>query len=423
MPRLPRLSLLFALATVALPAMAQENRIVAIVNGSVISRDDVENRERLFALSTGLRPSAELLDRLAPQISRALIDERLQLQEMLRRKIVVSDQDLALALAEIEQRNGMKSGELRAKLANQGVALRTLIDQIRVQIGWTRVLHDQLGSKAEVSDTDIADRAARLKAQAGQVQYRVSEIFIPADQPSQAAEARGFAETVISQLRAGAPFAIVAAEFSAAQSALQGGDMGWVSADGMDPDLAKVVAEMPVGAVSNPIPIPGGLTIAALRAKRELGKQQSTALHIRQVFLPFEGTLNPAAPTPAQTALLARSQQISTTAKSCADMDAAAAAVKTPRPADPGELRLENIPDERLRAMLASQPIGKPSTPLVAQDGIAVIMVCSRETLTDPTPPKGELTEQIISERVDLASRQLIADLRRRAIIDRRSAS
>ena len=43
-------------------------RIVAIVNGEVISNADVDNRRRLFAFSTGLPLNADVIDRLKQQI-------------------------------------------------------------------------------------------------------------------------------------------------------------------------------------------------------------------------------------------------------------------------------------------------------------------------------------------------------------------
>ncbi|MBN8906969.1 MAG: peptidylprolyl isomerase, partial [Rhodospirillales bacterium] len=52
------------------PAARPEAEIVAIVNGAVISNGDVTNRGRLFALSTGMGISPEILDRLRPQITR-----------------------------------------------------------------------------------------------------------------------------------------------------------------------------------------------------------------------------------------------------------------------------------------------------------------------------------------------------------------
>ena len=136
-------------ASAEMPAPAGENaEIVAVVNGDVISRGDVDNRRRLFALSTGLPMSAEVLDRLTPQITRQLIDERLRLQEVQRRRIVVTDQEIGRSIAEVEARNGMVPGTLRQRLSTDRVEFRTLVDQLRVQIGWTRVLRSQLGPAA-----------------------------------------------------------------------------------------------------------------------------------------------------------------------------------------------------------------------------------------------------------------------------------
>jgi peptidyl-prolyl cis-trans isomerase SurA len=398
------------------------NAIAAVVDGSVISQEDVHNRIRLFALSTGMHLAPEMAERLAPQITRELIDEKLQLQEMQRRKIVVSDAEIAHAIAGIEQRNNMPAGALRASLGGQGVAMRTLIDQLRVQLGWVRVIREVLGAAVEATDNDVADRIARLKAETGQVEYRVGEIFIPVDQPTQDADAHRFAEAVISQLRNGAPFTIVAAQFSSGQNALQGGDLGWVQPRQLDPAVAELLKEMPVGAISNPVKVAGGYDVVTLRAKREVGHDSSTVVHIRQVFLPFPTTLNADHPTPQQEVILAKAQSISNTAKTCDDIEAANKAAGSPRTADPGEVRLEDMTQPQLRTILSSQPIGKPTGPLVAPDGIVVMMVCSRDVVSDAAPPRQQLVEQIINERAELASRQLIDDLRRRALIERRSS-
>ena len=140
-----------------LPA-TQAIRIVAVVNGDPVTNVDVDNRTRLFAMATGLPVSADMLDRLKPQIVRQLVDERLRMQEIQQRKIVVSDKEIAAAIAEVEQRNGMKPGGLRAKLASDGVSFITLVDQIRTQLGWTRVLRQAIGDRLQITDADVAEQ-------------------------------------------------------------------------------------------------------------------------------------------------------------------------------------------------------------------------------------------------------------------------
>ncbi len=282
----------------ATPAGAQG--IVAVVNGDVISVSDVENRRRLFAISTGMPVTKEVLDRLTPQIIRALIDERLRLQEVQRRKIVVGDKEIAAAISDIEGRNNLPAGALRHRLESQGVEMRTLIDQIRVQLGWTQVVKEELGDKAKITDAEIAEQIALFKERQGQTEYRVGEIFIPVDDPAHDADAKRFGEAVITQLHGGAAFAVVAAEFSQSQTALTGGDLGWLEPSQLDPEIARIVAEMPPGAISNAVNVPGGYSIVTLRAKRQLGNDPATVLSVREVFFAFTSSLSPQAPTEQQ---------------------------------------------------------------------------------------------------------------------------
>lgn len=419
---------LLAVPAVALPATplpppptGQITRIVVVVNGDVISNSDVDNRARLFAVSTGLPLTPEVIGRLKPQITRQLTDERLRMQEVQRLKIVIPDKAIADAIHGIETRNGLPAGGLRQKLAADGVSQRTLIDQIRTQLGWGQVLREQLGDQVKVSNAEVAEQQRLLAQQVGKPEYRVGEIFIPVEDPAATADAERFAETVITELRAGAPFPVVAAQFSQNQTALQGGELGWVQPNQLDSAVAQLAAEMPVGAISNPIKVPGGFSIVTVQGKREIGRDVGTALSLRQVFLPFTSALNPQAPTDQQKQALEKARNISATVHSCDQMEQVAKADNSSRPANPGDVRLESINPPALRQVLATLPFDKATQPLVTSDGIAVLIVCSREEKNMAQESNEELRAQLLDDRVELLSRQLLADLRRHAHIEIRS--
>ena len=406
-------------AVTALPQGAGAG-IVAVVNGDVISRGDVDNRRKLFALSSGLPASQDVLNRLTPRIISQLIDERLRLQEMQRRHIVVGDAEIAAAIKDVEQRNGMAPGTLQARLSAAGVGPQTLIDQLRVQLGWGRVLRQQIGASFDVTDSDIAEQSAALKAQIGQTEFQVGEIFVPVEGSAAKDESRKFVDTIIQELRAGAPFAVAAAQFSQSQTALQGGDLGWVQSSQLDPEVVRVLQTMPIGAVSNPIKVPGGYSIVTLRGKREIGKDIVSELTVRQAFLPFSTPLDPRAPTEQQKQTLEAAKAISASAHDCNAIEAANTRYGAVRKSDPGPVQL-NALAPALRSVVEKLKPLQSSQPLVAQDGIALVMVCSRDDKTGALPTRAEMSARILNDRIELASRQLMRDLQRKALIEQRS--
>ncbi|WP_421995177.1 peptidylprolyl isomerase [Roseococcus sp.] len=436
---MPRTSLLAALMVpvlclAALPATAQRapvaaaapaaaapgsNRILAVINGEVVTQAEINSRARLFAMNTGVSVSPEVLDRLRPQVLRLAIDEKLRIQEVQRRRIAVSDSDIAEAIGDIERRNNMPSGTLRAQLRGAGIQPRVLFDQVRAQIGWGRLLRQALGPLAEINDQDIQGAIANHRARQGQTEFLLGEIFIPVDDPGTEAEVNRFVDEVVGQLRRGSPFQVVATQFSQAQTAVQGGDLGWVTAAQLDPEVAAIAERMPAGAISNAIRVAGGFQIITLRGKREGGRiQNSTMLSIRQLFLPFTTRLDPQAPSDQHRATLERAQRLSQTLRGCEQVDAQPRS--SDRPTDPGPIRLEALNPPPLRQMLASLPIGRASQPVISPDGILLLMVCSREQAQQEEFTADAARQQILRDRVEVLARQLQRELRRRAVIETR---
>ncbi|MBA5725716.1 peptidylprolyl isomerase [Bombella sp. TMW2.1880] len=399
-----------------------EDQIIAIVNGQILTQRDVEDRARLFAVSTGLPLTTEIMTRMRSQLINQLIDERLKMQEILSRHINVEPEQIAEAIHSIEVRNGMPENALRNRLKADGISLTTLIDQLRVQIGWMQVLRENLGIRSRVTPLQITQREEALQNESGRPQYFMSEIFIPVVDPRHDETELSFVKTIITQLRNGAPFPIVAAQFSQDQSALQGGSRGWMQEDNIEPEVLSVIKQMPENAISNPIKVPGGYEIVTVHARRTIGKQMGTLLNMRQAFFPFSSQLNPAEPTDQQKLSLQKALHASQTIKSCNEMEALNASLGNTRPSNPGLQIAERLAPQ-MKQVVDKIPTGHVSRPLVAPDGIALIMICSRDqrNLAQQTP--GQIADQLMNERVEQASQQLQRSLRRHAIIKLRPAA
>ncbi|HYP63336.1 MAG TPA: peptidylprolyl isomerase, partial [Acidocella sp.] len=328
-----------------------------------------------------------------------------------------SDNDVAAAIGHIEQNNNMPTGGLRQHMNAAGVPFATLLAQLRTELGWQGVLHQVLGPGLAPTPGDMNAEKTALKAQLGSTKYHLAEIFVPVTDPSDDAQARHFADTVIGQLRSGSPFIIAAAEFSQAQTALSGGDLGYIQLSQMDQAVADTVQGMPVGAISNPIRVPGGYAIVQLLDKHEIGNQPQTVLSLRQVFAPYPTPITNGQVGPAQAAVITKLAGQVKSLTSCDDMTALNNQYGNVHPADPGPVALATVTPASFQTLLANLPLNKASEPLVQQDGVAVVMICSRGEQAATLPSDDDIANMIVNRRVELESQQLLDVLRHRAVI------
>ena len=97
----------------------------------------------------------------------------------------------------------------------------------------------------------------------------MSEIFLAAEGAQQSGSAQDAAKRLMEELKKGASFAAVARQFSQAPTAARGGDLGWVQADDLAPELRSTVEGLEQGQVTGPIQSEGGYYIVLLRDRRE----------------------------------------------------------------------------------------------------------------------------------------------------------
>ena len=175
-------------------ACAQDTSIVAVVNGQLITSTDVANRTRLLALSTGMQLTPDMMTRMAPQVTRELIDQTLQMQEINKRNIVVPESDILNAVGHIEQGNNMQPGELRAKLQSVGIDFQTLISQLRTEIGWQDVL--QSGARPRIAADTRRYRRREKGAQSADRHHPIPSggNLYSGDRPARRSDREGFCQ-------------------------------------------------------------------------------------------------------------------------------------------------------------------------------------------------------------------------------------
>lgn len=275
------LSLVVGLLSAAALAQVPSLRIAAVVNDDVITTGDLLDRINLGIATSGLPNDDATRQRLAPQILRGFIDETLQLQEAKRLRIDVSQGDMDQAMQTIAQRNRTSVAELTKFLSDRGLSARALQDQLRAQIAWIKIVGRELRPKIVVSQEQV-DLAMRRDAGADDRELALSEILLPVYDRNQEDKVVADAQGLVATLRGGGNFAAVARQVSAAASAENGGDLGWVPVAAIIPDLRDRIAALPVGQVSDPFVSPAGVHIFLVREQRSRAQGPADRDAVRQ---------------------------------------------------------------------------------------------------------------------------------------------
>jgi peptidyl-prolyl cis-trans isomerase SurA len=398
------------------PAAQDAIRIAAVVNDSVISAYDVEQRLKLITATAGLNPTREQLAVLREQVLRQLVDERLQMQETKRFEVDVTVAEIDAALAAIAKSNNFAVEEISNFLLRNGVDISTLRQQIHAELAWDKLLQGRYGSRVHVSDAEVENTYRRMLAESEAPRFFISEIFLPVDNPSERDEIREGAQRLIEQLRAGTPFSAVAQQFSQAATASQGGELGWVQKGELNSVLEEVIGNMMAGQISDPIEVTGGVYIIQLQRREEGGTVSKEARYeLEQINLKLE----PDAPQNIVAKTEETARQLIAEIRGCEGLSARAAKI------DGADWRkLGILTDEELTSFLRPVVLplkpGQAGGPLRTDLGLHVIVLCNKGDTGETRVTRDDIRNRIFGQQLSMLSRRYLRDLRRDAVVELR---
>jgi peptidyl-prolyl cis-trans isomerase SurA len=263
---------LFALLipSLALAAAARAEtieRVVAKVNGQIITLSEFQNRQIAAAQAAHIDPAGvgQFLRQNNARILQDAVDEILILQKAEDAGIKAPSQWIDEAIDDIKKDNKITSDEqMQDALAREGLTLAELRENIEHGIVRKIVMQRDVQPKIEASDSEVKAEYERVKAKEFTKPPTVSlqEILIPEDRGGLA-----LAQQVADKARAGEDFQQLARSYSSAPSRTNGGDLGQLAQGELAPALEKVAFALPVGSVSDPLAVEGGYRLIRVTAR------------------------------------------------------------------------------------------------------------------------------------------------------------
>ncbi|HEY3808507.1 MAG TPA: peptidylprolyl isomerase [Steroidobacteraceae bacterium] len=267
------------------------DRVVALVNDGVVLESELN--EQTLEITSRLRqqnvalPSNEVMRK---QVLDRLVLEEIQAQHADRAGIKVSDDQVNAAMDDIAKRQGITLEQLPAKLASDGIDYPEYRNELKREIARQILRSRDVIQRITVTPRELDQYLEHEKKTASAAnEYNVSHILIPVAQdasPSQLAAVTKRAQDVDNRARSGEDFGKLAITYSASETALDGGSLGWRKGTELPTFLADVIARLKPGDVSELIQTPSGFHIVRLNDTRAAGGAQIVQqVHVRHILL------------------------------------------------------------------------------------------------------------------------------------------
>lgn len=397
-----------------LPVSA-ELGIVAIVNDEVITTMDVADRTAFILATTNLPNDPQAIQRMIPQITRQLIDEKLQLQDAARLGVTIDRGRIREAIEGIAARQNTTPEVLYAGLESKGISREVFDEQLKAQIAWQLILGRMVRPNVSVTDAEVerARLTDSLKLTAeGAIEVEIVSLILPVNTPEEEEDTKELAEKLVTDLRNGASFEQVASQFGTANTTPT-----WVPLADLDPGLGNALKQAVPGSVSNPARTLDGYVIIKLLNRRGISSAEAndSQLLLKDILLALE---NDDSGSEADLSVEI-AKEVAKNPGTCQsdgidglsgleDMNITVQFVN----ASFSEL------SPTVQELVSNLSVGGVSQPFATPEGIRVMMLCER---TD-TPPEMASAEEtytkLMNKKLELESQKYMRDLRRDAFIE-----
>lgn len=403
---------------------AEQNafRVVARVNDHAITALDVEDRVKFLILSSNMQVPEDAMKRFRTQVVNALVEEELRIQEATKKSVTVEPAEIQEVMSNLEKQNNLQEVGLKTFLTQNAIRPSTLENQIKANILWKKVVAKEYGPRLTVSPQEVTDDLERIKKNLGQEQFFVSEIKLIANTANQKAEIKDFANRLVSELRAAAKddarpkaFDSYAHQFSHSSTALQGGDLGWVSAGSLKPQMMTALKSMAEGDISAPLSDRDDeIVILYLKGKRspDQAAQWVETIGLQQILV----TVDDKASFDQMSHTYERLKTLKASLKSPDDLKDLSTRIKDATVRDLGQVDIRSLPEE-VQTQLATLKENQVTDPTRLPGGIAMFM-CGKKDKVDASMPTRDLVEQQIKmRRLEAFERRYLRDIHSQASI------
>ena len=246
------LNLLISLG-IATQASADSVKIAALINGEIISTEDISDQIDIFMISSPIPFNTDTQEMITRRVLAQAVELKLKNQAAEKEGISVSEEEIKQQLNQWAKKNNTTLSALK----NRGINQTALAANVKAELAWIKLIRKKYYQTGSLTQKEINETIEEVTKDMSVKKYQVLEIFIKKE------NAAGI-EQLVEKLREDPRFELYAARFSEAPSAANGGNLGWINSGKMLSALEMRLSKMSPREVSDAILIGDGYYILKL---------------------------------------------------------------------------------------------------------------------------------------------------------------
>ena len=390
------------------PAQMTEYRgIIAIVNGDIITFQDLDEQMKIASLTSGLKINEENRAR----VLKSFVVSKLKWSLL---KKFISEDDKGMndyvdaTFLDMAKRNNMSSENFSNFLKNKGIDEKTFKHGIRINLSWIEYIKERYKKHTSVTEKELENILADIRTKRNKESFFVSRMFFSREDLAKS-ETVKIVDQIRHKLAQRASFDSLAQEFSKNSSIGKVENLGWVVDQQISSEEYAALKKMRINE-TRLVQGREGVSVLVLKDKRAAGKNTITRLRFVQVGMPLPKYANGQDTIGLMDGLKSYYPQ----AKAFINQARTIGCFVS----DPMSAVLEDMNPE-IRSAVEHCNAGGLSRVIKNEQALFVFCILDKENQNIPEPTLAEIKAQKIDEKFSTFSEKELSDLKRRACIEK----
>ena len=258
-----------------------ENKILFKVNNDIITSIDIEEEYRyLIALNDNLKTLSQ--NEIIEIAKKSLIKEKIKIIEINKnfKNPKIPDEILETILENFYRRLNIDNlDDFKKYLISKNVKYQDVKNKIEIESLWNELIIAKFSSKIQINENEIRNNLIKNQEKFSK-SYLLSEIFFEISNSSQLN--KKYQEIIEIIQKKG--FENAAASISTSNTANQGGKIGWIDEDALNENLKKILSELNVNEITEPLTMPGGFMILKINEIKKKEKNQNIESELKRII-------------------------------------------------------------------------------------------------------------------------------------------